>query len=68
MTYFEEHLRTAPSELTLESDCLKLCLLTVASFKHNSPNMPSLYLTPTLSFKPRFRVFIISGYYTKSKR
>ena len=29
-TYFEEHLRTAASELTLEGDCLELCLWTVA--------------------------------------
>ena len=29
-TYFEEYLRTAASELTLESDCLGLSFLTVA--------------------------------------
>ena len=29
-TYFEEHLRTAASELTLRSDCLDLCFWTVA--------------------------------------
>ena len=29
-TYFEEHLRTDASELTLESDCLELCFWTVA--------------------------------------
>ena len=29
-TYFEEHLRTAASTLTLESDCLELCFCTVA--------------------------------------
>ena len=29
-TYFEEHLRTAASEITLESDCLELCFRTVA--------------------------------------
>ena len=29
--------------------------------------MLSLYLTPTLSFEPRFCMFIINGYYTKSK-
>ena len=28
-TYFEEHLRTAASELTLESDCFILCFWTV---------------------------------------
>ena len=29
-TYFEEHLRTTASELTLENECLKLCFWTVA--------------------------------------
>ena len=29
-TYFEEHLRTAASKLTLESNCLKLRFWTVA--------------------------------------
>ena len=30
--------------------------------------MPYLNLTPTLSFEPRFRMFIINGYDNKSKR
>ena len=39
------------------------------SFKHNLAHMPSLDLIPTLSGKPRFRMFIINGYYcTESKR
>ena len=29
-TYFEEHLRTAATELFLRSDCLELCFWTVA--------------------------------------
>ena len=29
-SYFKEHLRTAASGLTLQSDCLKLCFWTVA--------------------------------------
>ena len=29
-TYFEEHLRKAASELTLEIDCVELCFWTVA--------------------------------------
>ena len=53
-TYFEEHLRSAVSELTLRSDCLELML--------------SIYLTPTLSSEPRFCMFIINGSYTKNKR
>ena len=38
------------------------------SFKHNSVHMPSLNLAHTLSFKPRFHMFIIDGYDRKSKR
>ena len=38
------------------------------SFKHNSVHMPSLNLTPKFSFEPRFSMFIINCYYTKSKR
>ena len=30
-------------------------------------HMPSSNLTPTISFEPMFRMFIINGYYTKSK-
>ena len=30
--------------------------------------MLSLYLSLMLPFEPRFRTFIINGYYTKSKR
>ena len=30
--------------------------------------MPYLSLTPTLSFEPRFCMFIINGYDNKSKR
>ena len=33
----------------------------------NSAYMPSIYLTPTLSCEPRFCMFVINGYYTKSK-
>ena len=34
---------------------------------YNSVHMPSLHLAPTLPFEPRFRMFIINGYYTKNK-
>ena len=34
--------------------------LSNQSFKHNSAHMPSLNLTPTLSFKPRSSMFIIN--------
>ena len=42
--------------------------LSNQSFKHKSASMSSLYLTPTLPFEPSFRMFVINGYYTKSKR
>ena len=42
--------------------------LSNQSFKHKSARMSSLYLTPTLPFEPSFRMFVINGYYTKSKR
>ena len=35
------------------------------TFKHNLAHMPSLNLTPTFSFEPRFCMFINNGYYTK---
>ena len=85
--YFEEHLRTAASEVTLGSDSFRLTFWRVAfktiltcnvtkmlqslssqSFKYNLAHMLSLKLTPTLSFEPRFRMFIINGYDRKSKR
>ena len=80
-TCFEEHLRTAASEVTLGSNCLVLSFWTVTfdhpykyqslsnqDFKYNSAHMPSLNLTPKLSFEPRFRIFIINDYDRKSKR
>ena len=56
----------AASELTLESDCLELCSWTVAFKTIFSKSSRSV--TPALPFEPRFRMFIINGYYTKSKR
>ena len=38
------------------------------SFKHNSADMSFLNLTRNFSFEPRFCMFIINDYYTKSKR
>ena len=38
------------------------------SFKQNLVHMPSIYLIPTLSCEPRFRMFIINSYCTKNKR
>ena len=56
-TYFEEHLRTAASEETLESDCLGLSFWRVP-FKPE----PSLNLTLSLYSENRFSMFIINGY------
>ena len=46
----------------------KYQLLPNQSFKSNSANMPSLNLTPTLSFEPRLCMFIINEYERKRKR
>ena len=42
-------------------------LRTAAFGSHLKPSS-SIYLTPTHSCEPRFSMFIIHGYYTKSKR
>ena len=42
--------------------------LSHQSFKHNLAHIPSLNLTPILSFGSRFCMFIINGYDRKSKR
>ena len=67
-------------KLTFGSDCLELYFWTVAfktnqkyqsisnqSFKRNLAHMPCLNLTPKLSFESCFRMFIITGYYTKKQ-
>ena len=46
---------------------IKIPLAFKPNFKQNSVHMPSIYLTPTLSFEPRFCMFIINSYYTKIK-
>ena len=78
-TYFEEHLCLAASELNfvsgshlkpsrLQKHLQKYKSLSNQTFKKNSAYMSSIYLTPMLSCEPRFCVFIINGYYTKSNR
>ena len=42
--------------------------LSNQSFKHNLAQISSLDSTPTLSFEPAFRMFIINVYNTKTKR
>ena len=41
--------------------------LSNQSFKQNLAYMPFIYLTPMLSCEPRIFMFIINGYYIKSK-
>ena len=42
--------------------------LSNQSFKHNSAHMPYLNLTPTISFKARFRSLILTVTTEKNKR
>ena len=42
--------------------------LSNRNFKHNAVHMLPLNLTSRVSFKSRFRLFMINGYSTKSKR
>ena len=37
------------------------------SFKHKSAHIPSLNSTANFSFEPRFGMFVINRYYTKTK-
>ena len=83
-TYFKEHMHMVASELTLRSDCLELCVWTVTfktilsqkCYKNTSrfqtrackPHMLPLYLTPKLSFEPRFRMSIINRLLHKKQR
>ena len=48
-TYFEEHLRTAASELTLRSECLEFCFGTVAFKTTLTYENTSHFQTRTLS-------------------
>ena len=50
------------------SNITKIPVAFKPDFKSNLLHMRSLYLTLTLSFEPRFFMFIINGNYTKSKR
>ena len=50
------------------SNITKYQSLSNQRFKQILADMPSVYLIPTLSCKPRFYMFIIHGYCKKSKR
>ena len=77
-TFFEECMRTAASGVFLGSDCLELLDIGYKSRnlvkfhfkikKNNLVHMPSLNLTLTLSFEPKFPMFNNNGYDRKSKR
>ena len=78
-TRFEQHLRTADSELgsRFENHTDSIILLKYQSlanqyFKHNLRSMPSLNFTPDAVFKFHpcvfFKLRFINDYYTKSKR
>ena len=55
--------------LTLKSDIQqRYQSLLGQTFKRNSGHIPFLNLISKLYFEPRFRMFIINGYYTKTKR
>ena len=64
LTFVSGQSLSKPSWLILQ----KYQSLLNQSLKRNSAHMSSLYLTPKLSFEPRFRMLIMSGYYTKNKR
>ena len=59
--FLDSGFQNLPDLLLLE----KYQLLSNQSFKYNSAHIPSLNLTPTLSFEPRFRM--LNGYDRKSK-
>ena len=54
-----------PSRL---SNVAKIPIAFKSSFKQNLAHMSPMYLATTLSCEPRFRMFIINSYNTKSKR
>ena len=56
------------SKPSWRSNMTKIPVAFKPDFKYNLLHMRSLYLTLTLSFEPRFFMFIINGNYTKSKR
>ena len=61
-TFLKSHFQNHLDSVILQ----KYKWLSNQNFKHNSVHMPSLNLTPTLSFEPRFRMFIINGYDRKA--
>ena len=61
--FLESRFQNHPDLVILQ----KYQLLSNKSFKYNLAHVPSLNLTPTLSFEPRFCIFIINGYGRKRK-
>ena len=64
-TYFEEHLRTAASELTLRGDCLELCFWTVALktiLINNITKAPAAFKPQLSTQLGAYAVFIFNPY------
>ena len=59
--FLDSHFENLPDSVILQ----KYQSLEKQSFKHNLRHMPYLNITPKFYFVPRFRLFIINGYYTK---
>ena len=59
--FLDSHFENLPDSVILQ----KYQSLEKQSFKHNLRHMPYLNITPKFYFAPRFRLFIINGYYTK---
>ena len=62
--FVDNRFQNSPDAVILQ----KYYSLSNQSFKHNSAYVATLKLICKISFEPRFRMFIINGYYTKSKR
>ena len=55
--FLDSHFQNHPDPVILQ----KYQSLSNQNFKLNSAHMPSLNLTPKLSFEPRFCMFIVKG-------
>ena len=67
-SYIDEHLRTDASEITLRNWLLRIRTFFLDSCFQIHPDHVMLQKYQSLSVEPRFRMFIINGYDSKSKR
>ena len=58
-TYFEEHLRTAPFKLTLESDCLELCFRTAAFKTILTGNITNIPVAFKSAVETQFYAYVV---------